>query len=262
MLDCYGSDDKKLNDLRAIYETIHKITNHVSVKTIAPPVLVPYYYGRIKEDDGISAFVLLNGGHLTIHTFPERECYFVDILYDGFISEDRFVEVISSELPFDDKILNVVDRRFDIAEQCDVNSVDESMDFGPHYLMSAVSDKAISFERIYHFLDELPAQINMDAIMRPIVVTNKVKDFDIISGITVIAQSHIAVHYYTQTRQIYLDIFSCSFIDCDNIINIVEEKLGIKCKSILIGRGSKHIAKLAQRSEVIERYNDWQNNIR
>jgi S-adenosylmethionine/arginine decarboxylase-like enzyme len=262
MLDCYGSDSEKLNDLRAVYETIYKITNYVSVKAITPPVLVPYYYGSVKDDDGISAFVLLNGGHFTIHTFPDRECYFVDLLYDGFVSEDRLIEVLSVELPFEDKIINIVDRRFNIAEQCNAPSVDENMDFGPHYLISSKGEADITLERIYHFLDELPSMINMDAITRPTVATNKVTNYTVISGITIIAQSHIALHYHIKTKKIYLDIFSCSFIDCEDIIKIVEDKLGIQCDSILISRGSKHNAKLAQRSEVIERYNKWQKNVR
>lgn len=261
MIDIYGSDTDKLNDLRAVYETIYKITNYLSVKTVMPPVLVPYYYGKVKEDDGISAFVILRGGHFSIHTFPERECYFVDLLYDGYISEDKLLEVLSRELPFEDKIVHSVDRRFDLSEQCEFSGIDEKMDFGPHYLIHTVQPAELTMEEIYHFLDELPAQINMDPILRPVVITDKVYNADIISGLTVIAQSHVALHYYKAEKLAYIDIFSCSFINCDNIISAVEKKLGVRCESLLISRGSKHTAKLAQRSEFIGRYDKWKKNI-
>lgn len=261
MVDIYGSQTEKLNDLKAIYETIYKITNYISVKTVMPPVLVPYYYGKVKEDDGISAFVILKGGHLSIHTFPERECYFVDVLYDGFISEDKFIEVLSRELPFEDKIVHIVDRRFNLNEQCDFKSIDENTDFGPHYLIRTQSGTELDMQSIYTFLDELPMQINMDPILRPVVITDKVYNPTVISGVTVIAQSHIALHYHKNEKFAYIDIFSCSFINCDNVMKIVEDKLGVHCDSVLIGRGSKHSAKLASRSDFVARYNKWKNNI-
>lgn len=261
MLDMYGCESEQANDLKSIYEIINKVINELSLKAIMPPLLVPYYYGKVKEDDGISAFVLLKGGHFTIHTFPERECYFVDLLYDGFFGEDKLITCLGRELPFAEKKIHVVDRRFNIEDQCKFSSIDENLDFGPHYLIKTTGKCELSMEQIYHFLDALPTEINMDPIMRPVVITDKVKNHSIISGLTVIAQSHIALHYYKNSGLAYIDIFSCSFINCDNLISVVKEKLGIECESVLISRGSKHSHKLAQRSDVIDRYDRWKRNI-
>ncbi len=261
MIDAYQANPGDLSDLRMVYEKIFKITNRLMVKTIIPPVLVPYFYGRVKEDDGISAFVLLKGGHFTIHTFPERECYFVDILYDGFINTDKLVEVLSLEFPFGFKIVNVVDRRFNLSAQTAFEHIDEKEDFGPHYLIRATCNRDFSMDDIYKFLDQLPYRINMDPIFRPVVITDNVLNPQIYSGLTVIAQSHIAFHYYKDTRLAYIDVFSCSFINCDNFISEVESALGFECETVLISRGSKHTEKLATREEIIDRYNAWQYNI-
>lgn len=260
MLDVYGARDTKMNDLKEIYESLFKITNALNLSTIMPPILVPYYYGNVKEDDGISAFVMLSGGHFTIHTFPQRECYFVDIVYDGFINEDKFTEVLYQELPFSKKNIFHLDRRYKIEEQATFHSIDERIDFGPHYLLK-VENINLTMESIYHILDELPTQINMDPILRPIVITNKINQFSYYSGITVIAQSHIAMHYQIKTQILYMDIFSCSFINCEDLIQLVENKLGKKIEHVLISRGSKHAYKLANREEVISRYNIWKKNI-
>ncbi len=264
MIDAYGSDSPRLNDLRSVYDSIVKITNYVGVKTVMPPSLVPYYYGSVKEDDGISAFVLLKGGHFTIHTFPERECYFVDILYDGFVNESKFMEVLRAELPFDHHIVNVIDRRFDIDSQMnnDGLQIDEYRDFGPHYLMHNVSPVDLDMEKIYSFLDKLPTYINMDPISRPTVITDSVYDPKIIMGLTVIAQSHIAIHYYKEQNLFWLDVFSCSFIECEDIVNRVEQMLGCDCEWRLVGRGSKHSDKISDRDEYISRFNAWQENVR
>lgn len=261
MIDAYGSDSPKLDNLKSVYDSIVKITNYVGVKTVMPPSLVPYYYGSVKEDDGISAFVLLKGGHFTIHTFPQRECYFVDMLYDGFVNESKLIEILNSELPFEHHIVHALDRRFSIEDQ--VHSViDESRDFGPHYLMHNTESVELGMDKIYEFLDAIPVLINMDPITRPTVITDRVVDPEIISGITVIAQSHIALHYYKAEKRFWLDIFSCSFIECDNIIKTVECLLGVKCDWRLISRGSKHTDKLTERDEYISRFNAWQENIR
>lgn len=261
MIDIYGSETEKLNDLKAVYETIFKVTNYLSVKTVMPPVLVPYYYGQVKEDDGISAFVFLSGGHFTIHTFPERECYFVDLLYNGFVNEEKLLFILKQELPFQKHKIYSADRRFNIENQIKSDSIDANLDFGPHYLLRTTVPCELTMEQIYHFLDETPSQIAMEPILRPIVITDKIKDYTVISGLTVIAQSHISLHYYPKEKIAYIDIFSCSFIDCDHVDKTVEQALNITCDTILISRGSKHNNKLAQREDVIRRYNKWQDNI-
>ncbi len=261
MIDAYGSDSPKLDNLKSVYDTIVKVTNFVGVKTIMPPSLVPYYYGSVKEDDGISAFVLLKGGHFTIHTFPERECYFVDMLYDGFVSETKLVEILKSELPFKQEIVHSVDRRFDLVSQLET-VIDEKSDFGPHYLMHNLVPVELDMDKIYRFLDAVPVLINMDPITRPTVITDSVDDPEIISGLTVIAQSHIALHYYKEEKRFWLDVFSCSFIECENIINTIERLLDTPCEWHLISRGSKHSDKLTERDEYISRFNAWQENIR
>lgn len=260
MVDAYGCRSERQNDLMSIYSIINSVTTELSVKAIMPPALVPYYYGDVKEDDGISAYVILKGGHFTIHTFPERECYFADLLYDGFVSEDKLVSVLKTELPYSDVLVKTTDRRFPISDQCKLNSIDSGTDFGPHYLIRTTGKCDLSMEKIYHFLDELPYEINMDAIQRPSVITDRIFDYEIISGVTVIAQSHIAVHYYINERKAYIDIFSCSFINCDKVVDIVRKKLGIDCESVLISRGSKHAKKLAQRNELVARYDAWKEN--
>ena len=262
MIDAYGSDSPKLNDLKSVYDSIIKITNFVGVKTIMPPSIVPYYYGSVKEDDGISAFVLLKGGHFTIHTFPQRECYFVDMLYDGFVSESKLLEILHGEFPFEHEIVHAIDRRFEIEGQMDEIEIDETRDFGPHYLIHNRDCIELDMDKIYSFLDAIPIMINMDPITRPTVITDSVTQPEIISGLTVIAQSHIALHYYKNEKRFWLDVFSCSFIECDHIISTIEKLIGVPCDWKLIGRGSKHADKLTERDEYISRFNVWQENIR
>ena len=87
MLDCYGANQNQLDDIKFINDLLNQLAFELNVNPICPPSLIPYYYGKVKDDLGISAYVLLEGGHITIHTFPIRECYFVDVFYDGEFDE-------------------------------------------------------------------------------------------------------------------------------------------------------------------------------
>ena len=261
MLDAYRCTDAKLNDMRAIYNTISKITDKMGVITIIPPIIVPYYYGTEQSDDGISAFVLLKGGHLTIHTFPERECYFVDLLYGGFFNAEKFNNLLFRELPYESHTISNIDRRFDIKEQQKNISIDQNRDFGPHYLIKNNDEISLDIGKIYSFLDRLPPLVNMTPIMRPVVITDHIKIPTIISGMTMIAQSHIALHYNIEVKNFFADIFSCSFIDCDNIKSCIESELSVSCENILISRGSKHANLLPSREEINIRFAKWRENI-
>lgn len=261
MFDAYKCTDSKMNNMRAVYDSVTKITDILGVATVMPPIVVPYYYGKEQSDDGISSFVLLRGGHFTIHTFPERGCYFVDMLYDGFFNVEKFGITLSKEFPSESFKTNIVDRRFDIKEQQKKVLIDPSKDFGPHYLIRNTNEVFLDLNKIYSFLDHLPLSIDMTPIMRPVVVTDNIKKPNTISGIMVIAQSHIALHYDIVSKKFYADIFSCSFVDCDDITSCIERELGTKCEIVLISRGSKHANILSGRDETIVRNARWLENI-
>ena len=64
-----------------VQEMLEEIPCHLGLEPAMPPFLLPYYNGVVAEDCGISAFVVLRGGHFTLHTFSFREAYFADIVF-------------------------------------------------------------------------------------------------------------------------------------------------------------------------------------
>ena len=108
MLDCYGANERQLDDVKLVNEVLNKLVYILKINPIEPPHLLPYYYGSVKEDIGVSGKVLLLGGHVTIHTFPLRACYFVDIFYDGNFDEKDVYDFFTDELPYNKKTSNFV----------------------------------------------------------------------------------------------------------------------------------------------------------
>ena len=261
MLDCYGANERQLNDVRLINEVLSKLTYRLKLKPIEPPHLLPYYYGSVKEDIGVSGKVLLLGGHVTIHTFPLRACYFVDVFYDGEFDEDEVYTFFNDELPYNKNTSNFEVINRDI-NTFDMVPYDKTCDFGPHVLLDLKATTKPTMETFFDFLEQLVPRINMDAISRATVLKSSPTNPQYLSAIIVIAQSHIALHYNYETQKIYADIFSCAPF---NYSEIDQEfgSLGTVISNELVVRGSKHIDKVksVKEEDLTECYSYWQRNI-
>ena len=78
MLDGYGCDKAKLEDLNLIYRILEDLPDRIGMTRIMPPYVFKYS-GLRAEDWGISGFVLIAESHISIHTFPEKNFASVDI---------------------------------------------------------------------------------------------------------------------------------------------------------------------------------------
>lgn len=238
MLDCYGANRDTCNDLKYIYFILNELAEELKLKPVAPPQLIPYYYGKVAMDDGISAFLLLEGGHITIHTFPFRECYFVDLFSQTDFDEAKVVDLFEHRLSYDKKIsfVSCKDRKINSHEQLEYNP---SMDFGPHVLIKVQSKEELKLDNVSDFLEHLVPGINMTPITRAFVVKSSVKHPKFLSGIILIAQSHISLHYNYKTKEIFFDIFSCAPFDFNALPEILGQ-FGEVISNDMVARGTKH----------------------
>jgi S-adenosylmethionine decarboxylase len=78
MLDGYGCDKKKLQDLNLVYRILDDLPERIGMTKIMPPYVFKYS-GVKPEDWGLSGFVLIAESHVSIHTFPEKNFVSVDI---------------------------------------------------------------------------------------------------------------------------------------------------------------------------------------
>lgn len=237
MMDAYETIEENSNNLMSVNECLVKVAEALQLKAVMPPFLVPYYYSSKFEDGGISAFMFFDGGHITIHTFPYRACYFADVMADDFFSvEDAKNELLNI---FNAKTVKTysLDRR--LLENMADTHPDPKVDFGPHYMIT-VNDMDMTLDSISRWLDDLAPKINMEAITRPYVIYSTVKNPRYLSGILVVAQSHVAVHYSILERKAYIDVFSCSFLKNEQIENVLKESFDNHFVYRLFVRGSKY----------------------
>lgn len=238
-IDCYGAISNQLDDMKVINNVLTNITYELDLDPICPPTIIPYYYGKVKEDIGISAFVMLDGGHITIHTFPLRECYFVDVFSTSDFNENEVYNFFLNALPFSEKKSKHVVRDRSI-HTFEVGDYDSTIDFGPHVMVEIKCNSMVSMERMFDFLEKMALDIDMDPITRPYIIKSSMNKPNYMSGLIVIAQSHISVHYDYQKHIIYADIFSCAPFD----YTLVPEYFGGFGEVVsnqLVSRGTKHI---------------------
>lgn len=256
IMDAYGTIEENANNIMTVNELLINVAAELKLHPVMPPFLVPYYYCDDAEDGGVSAFILCESGHVTIHTFPYRSCYFVDILSDEFFSAAAAETAVKNRLYADRVSSRLIDRRMldCVAEP----PADPSSDFGPHYMIE-VRDLEMTMEGIYRWLDKVAYEIDMLPISRPYVLFDNSEHPTSISGLLVVAQSHIAVHYDIASKTALIDIFSCAFLKDSAIRGLLASYFGDNFTCKLFSRGSKHTDKFRRKEERTSVYKSWRD---
>ncbi|MEB3203443.1 MAG: adenosylmethionine decarboxylase [Candidatus Sericytochromatia bacterium] len=115
--------------------------------------------------------------------------------------------------------------------------------FGPHLMLDAYGCDRSKLEDVglvASILEELPAAIDMTRIMPPYVFkySGEVPDDWGVSGVVLIAESHISIHTFPEKGYISLDIFSCRDFDVDYATDyIVREFKAERFEKQLVSRG-------------------------
>jgi S-adenosylmethionine decarboxylase len=105
--------------------------------------------------------------------------------------------------------------------------------YGPHLMMdlNRCNQKILDdLEACFGLLSELPGLIGMTAITQPYVFRYNatVPEDAGITGVVIIAESHISLHTYPQKRFVFVDLFSCKPFDVEkaqrHVIRFFESK--------------------------------------
>ena len=84
--------------------------------------------------------------------------------------------------------------------------------------------------RIYDFLNGLPDRIGMTRIAPPYVFPYAGNDPTLvgITGMVLIAESHISIHSFTERSYAFLDCFSCKPFDPEPVVQWTIETFGVQ----------------------------------
>lgn len=120
-----------------------------------------------------------------------------------------------------------------------------SKNFGPHLTLDLSEcnvKKLRDLDFIFKILNELPDKIGMTKITQPYVFrySGLVPEDKGITGMVIIAESHISVHTFQEKGHAFIDVFSCKNFDCEYaakyLINSFEAK---KVEKNIVQRGKE-----------------------
>lgn len=97
MLDCSGCDRGKLEDVALISQVLDEFPAAVGMTKIMPPYVFKYS-GVVPEDWGVSGIVLIAESHISIHTFPEKGFFSLDIFSCKDFNVDQAIAYICDKL--------------------------------------------------------------------------------------------------------------------------------------------------------------------
>ncbi|MFZ9703646.1 MAG: S-adenosylmethionine decarboxylase [Bacilli bacterium] len=249
MFDGYGvKSTVPLGDANFVNQTINLVLRSLNIKPISPAYLLPYDYGLVPLDEGLSSFIFLPGGHLTIHTFPLRGCYFVDLTTQTTITEKQFAKALQTYWPSDAK-----KSRLFSANRIGENPnqpFDPTSVFGPHVMATLSLKKALTLEAANQFLEGLIADIGMTPITRAYGIYDTYQNPTYLSSIVMIAESHLSIHLNLKTNQMFFDIFSCKMFDYAPVKTLLN-KFGNLEYWHVVPRGEKHDPRSTKRKSKV-----------
>lgn len=255
-LDGFGGHRSRFDDIRLVHELLEELPGRLGLQPAMPPMLLPYYNGVEPDDCGISGFVFLAGGHLTLHTFSFRECYFADLVAPQAYDTAELAMTLRTALPARDASVHSTRR----PRPFDEIPVHPTEDFGPHLLINVEGYSGPrDMDGLFELFDNLPPRIDMTPIMRPYVLRSRRPDgVRVLSAMTMIAESHIALHIEEDTGRAFFDIFSCKFFDTNAVLGELKRAFpGDSHEVQLISRGCGYRVKRTEREPEHARTKAW-----
>jgi S-adenosylmethionine/arginine decarboxylase-like enzyme len=98
---------------------------------------------------------------------------------------------------------------------------------GLHLMLDGVMLHPADNRIVESILLELPGRINMKILAGPVVVAGHPENPGW-TGFVVIDKSHIALHTFTKSNRISIDVYSCESFDADEVETYILGKIGVK----------------------------------
>lgn len=114
-----------------------------------------------------------------------------------------------------------------------INTADLDNAFGPHLMLDCSGcnyDKINDVTTVFNFLNDLPELIGMTKITQPYVFpySGLVPEDKGVTGIVIIAESHLTFHSFTEKDYFFFDLFSCKPFDVEKALQHVVETFEVK----------------------------------
>lgn len=111
--------------------------------------------------------------------------------------------------------------------------------YGPHLMLDLDDCNTTildDLESCFKLLNELPGKIGMTKITQPYVFrySGMVPEDEGITGVVIIAESHISLHTYPRKSFVFVDLFSCKPFDVEKARDYIIQFFQSKSPSVYV----------------------------
>ncbi len=110
MVDGYNASYEKLASVEAVTNFLDMLPAEIEMTKIMPPYVFKYDGGDKPEDWGVSGFVIIAESHISIHTFPEKRYFSIDIFSCKEFDIDKALNIIKEYFETDDLEVRTTER--------------------------------------------------------------------------------------------------------------------------------------------------------
>ena len=111
IIDGKMGNREKLYDVNIIKRLLKELPEKLSMNPICNPEIVDYK-ADIKEEDGVSGFVMIAESHISVHTYPEMGKVYFDIFSCKGFDMDNCIEYIKKAFELKDIKKYIIERGF------------------------------------------------------------------------------------------------------------------------------------------------------
>ena len=122
----------------------------------------------------------------------------------------------------------------------------ELFGFGPHLMIDGYAANTAKLEDagvLRAVLERLPTELGMHQVLEPHVFHHAGTHSEDagLSGVVLVAESHIAIHTFPHKRFVSVDVFSCKDFDAQQTISRVVEAFDVgRFETTFINRGKEY----------------------
>lgn len=110
MVDGYKGNYSTLASVEAVTNFLDTLPEKIGMTKIMPPYVFKYDGGDKPEDWGVSGFVIIAESHISIHTFPEKGYFSIDIFSCKDFNMDEALEFIKNYFETEDLEVRTTNR--------------------------------------------------------------------------------------------------------------------------------------------------------
>lgn len=109
-IDAYGCGQKPLENMKILYNILDDLPGKIGMRKFSPPYLIKCTVENKEDWDGFSGFVVIAESHISLHTFPQKRFFSMDVYSCKDFDHKAVIKYVKNYIKFKSVEINVIPR--------------------------------------------------------------------------------------------------------------------------------------------------------